>query len=132
MSRTRRVAVAAALLLTITGVAGCAPGTPTAFISIPGSHTFYASQDLFGKYVRPYGTVAFCLAEPTSLVASGGNILISVTFDGVSYVSSGSMDPTVVTPVIGPGCGTLGATAVNVLEGQLESVTVFLAANPAP
>ena len=132
MSRIRRVAVAAALLLTITGAAACAPGTPTAVISIPGSHTFYASQDLFGNYVRPQGTVAFCLTEPTSLVASGGNIFISVKFDDVFYVSADSLNNTVVTPVIGPGCGTLSASAVNVLEGTLKSMTVTLEENAAP
>lgn len=128
MRRSRTTFAAAAALLLLTGVgASCAPGVPTGVVAVPGNQTFYASQDLLGNYVRPTGTVAFCIDRNASLVASGSNIGIAIGFGGVDYVSPGSLDNTVVTPKIGPGCGTLSASAVNTLEGTLQSVTVRIA-----
>lgn len=118
-----------AAALSVTACAGPVPGLPTDVISVPGSHTFVTTTDIYGRDVPPRGTLAFCLDAPTRLRATTEGQVLYITFDGQEYFAeTNPYNPAspLETPVLGPGCGLLSSALFRTYEGSIRSMTVWL------
>ena len=98
-----RLALAAAVLVTVVATAGCAYNPPGA-VWVPGTYQIdmWAPTLSYPQGHAPVGKVAVCVDEPTAIRFSGG-YQPRLTWGGVAYDSS-------PTPVLGPGCGELFVT----------------------
>ncbi len=129
---TRSTIVGVAALALVGMVGSCTnplPDVPTDMISVPGSHTFVTTTDIYGRDVPPQGTVAFCLDAPTRLLATTSGDSLRITFGDQTYSATtnlfASASP-LETPVLGPGCGLLRSALFRTLEGTVRSMTVWL------
>jgi hypothetical protein len=129
-----RSALGAAVVLlaaavSLTACTGPVPGLPTDVISVPGSHTFVTTTDIYGRDVSPRGTVAFCLDAPTRLRATTEGDSLSISFGGQTYFAQtnpfASASP-LETPPLGPGCGVLSSALFRTMEGTIRSMTVWI------
>lgn len=132
ISGRSRLAGAAALLSAAVSFASCAgpvPGLPTYVISVPGSHTFVTTSDIFGNDVSPRGTLAFCLDTPTRVRATTTGDSLNISFAGQTYFAEANpfapASP-LETPVLGPGCGLLSSALFRTYQGTVRSMTVWI------
>jgi hypothetical protein len=131
-------AVAAIVVVVATSCVG--PPVPSQVGSVPGTYTFQQSIIGFGSNGPVYGaideTTLICWSVPTALKITWAAGYTTVKGDfsvvgGATYTPPGAFWGTVVTDVLGPGCGNLFVITPSLFSDPTGQTTVTLEVTPA-